>query len=273
MVVNMAILFRRENILRLFHIFNHSMVVVGLITGKWWYWILSLAIWYIIGTLGISIGYHRYLAHQSFETNRWKAILFSLIGCLATGGSPIAWAGAHRMHHADPDGKLDPHSPHVIGALRSYLHIWDPLIIPRRFVRDLIRDPFQRFLHRKYFWILLIWATSLYYAGLEIGIFVYSVPAALAFHAFGHINSFGHKFGYRNFPTKDTSFNNWWVNILTCGEGWHNNHHKYPRSYRIGLRPNEPDIGAWVLEKLPIMDKVNFNFPTRSTVKNNGCGS
>jgi fatty-acid desaturase len=237
-----------SNKLRAFHLLNHIALIAGLYFGELWMWVGSFLIWNIIGSIGISIGFHRLLSHKSLEVSEALEKAFCLIGCLATGGSPLSWAGAHRMHHAYPDGDLDPHSPKIKGAAKVYLHLWGQVNIKRKFVSDLIRSPFHCWVHRNYFLILTMWVAGLYTINPLVGIFCYSVPATFAFHSFGLINTLCHKFGYRNYETRDSSTNNWFVNIFTCGEGWHNNHHRYPGSYRIRRRRFEFDLSAFIIE-------------------------
>lgn len=242
-----------SNRIRLIHILNHLALVYGAIYGQWWMWIVAFGVWNIIGSFGISIGYHRLLSHRSFETTTTLEKLFATIGCLASGGPPISWAGAHRMHHAHVDEPQDPHSPLVIGRLRSYFHLWNNFQINRRYVADLVSDRYLMFLQRNYFRILVVWASILFLIDPLVGVFGFCIPSVFAFHAFGLINMLCHGFGYRNFEIEDSSTNHWLANVFTCGEGWHNNHHKYPRSYRIGLKPGEWDLSAKILETLPIM--------------------
>ena len=238
--------------LRLAHGFNHIALLVGVFSfdTQWWMWGIALLVWNFIGTIGISIGFHRLLSHRSFFPPKWFVYASSFVGCLATGGSPLSWVGSHRMHHAHPDKESDPHSPVVKGRTRIYFHLWGKVNIPRRMLRDLLQSKYQKFLHRHYFLILAIWATALYLIHPLVGLFVYSVPAVIAFHSFGLINTLCHGFGYRNFQTADSSSNNWFVNLWTCGEGWHNNHHYRPSSYRIGVNKYEFDISARVIELL-----------------------
>ena len=139
--------------------------------------------------------------------------------------------------------------------MEAIYHAWKPFIIRRRYIRDQLKSPYLKFLHRYYFFILLLYAGLFYWISIPLGIFVYSGPAALAFHGFGLVNTFGHFHGYRNFETKDNSTNSWIANLITWGEGWHNNHHKYPSSYRMGFKPNELDISAWVIENVPFIAK------------------
>ncbi len=157
------------------------------------------------------------------------------------------------MHHTFVDTEQDPHSPSILGRLRSYLHLWNDFQINRRFVGDLVGDPYLMFLQRNYFLIVVGWALALYAIHPLVGIFGFSVPAVFAFHGFGLINMLCHEYGYRNFDVGDSSTNHWLANVFTCGEGWHNNHHRFPRSYRIGVKPGEWDISARLLEILPIM--------------------
>ncbi len=244
--------------LRFFHLFNHCALVSGLFLYSPLWLLLSFFVWWLIGSLGISIGFHRLLSHKSFRTTSFLGNIFTFIGCLATGGGPVAWVGAHRMHHMHTDKPKDPHSWKEIGALRVYTHYWSPLTIRYSVVRDLLKKPFIVYLQRNYFLIISLWSGTLYLWDPVIGIFAYSAPSVLAFHAFGMINLFGHIHGYRSYNTMDSSTNSWVANLLTFGEGWHNNHHKYPTSYRIGLGRHEYDISAWFLEKFNIISKDNF---------------
>ncbi len=245
--------FTPTKILQLLHVANHLLLILGLLWGQWWMWLAGFAWWYVIGTLGISIGFHRLLSHRSFRTYPWFEKLCTYLGCLATGGSPLGWVGVHRMHHQQPDKAGDPHSPLVIGAWRSYTHNWGTLQIKRRHIKDVLKMPHVRFAHRHYFKILLAWAGLLFLIDPLWGIFGYALPSVLAFHAYGQINTFCHYFGYQTHATGDSSRNNWFVNILTCGEGWHNNHHRFPNDYRIGKKFWEWDPGAWVLERCKLI--------------------
>ena len=234
--------------LRILHLVNHVALIYGIFYGAWWMWLVSLVAWNFIGSIGISIGFHRLLSHQSFKSSCFFEKFASLIGCFATGGSTIAWVGSHRLHHMGSDQGTDPHSPSQKGFLRVYLHLWGKVYIPRKLVRDLLKSRFHCFLHRYYFHIVVSVAFTLYLIDPFIGIFVYSIPSVIAFHAFGLINTLCHSLGDRNYDTNDSSTNNWFVNLWTCGEGWHNNHHRYPSSYRIGLRPHEVDLSAFIIE-------------------------
>lgn len=238
--------------LRLYHIANHLLSAWAIYTyGPQWIPI-SLLIWLFIGSFGISIGFHRLLSHRSFSASPRMTNILATIGCLATGGSPLGWAGAHRLHHAAKTPEEDPHAWERLGKVRVYCHAWKQVVIPRRLIQDLLSVPYLRWLHRNYFLFLFVWAAGLYLIHPSVGAFGYSLPAVFAFHGFGLINLFGHLHGYRNFETNDSSTNSWVANLLTCGEGWHNNHHRFPSLYRVGLGRFEFDISAWLIEHLPI---------------------
>lgn len=235
--------------LRIVHIFNHLMLVAGIVYGPWWAFVASFLVWQVIATIGVSLGFHRYLAHRSFETYEWFSTLMIYLGCLACGGTPLGWVGAHRLHHANVDTEKDPHSPLMLGFWRTYLHLWKPFHIPPRILRDLLKNKHVIFCQRNYFKIILGWAALLLMIDPLVMIFGFCVPGVLAFHSYGLINAVSHKYGYRTYESKDkSSRNNWIASIFTAGEGWHNNHHKFPSKYRIGLKWWEFDPGAWVLE-------------------------
>jgi stearoyl-CoA desaturase (delta-9 desaturase) len=80
-----------------------------------------------------------------------------------------------------------------------------------------------------------------------------AVRTVFTYHTTGFVNSASHKWGYRNFETHDDSRNNWWVALLSWGEGWHNNHHAHQRSARHGLRWFEIDVTYWSLRVLELM--------------------
>ncbi len=263
----MRIFSNRTFILRLFHVFNHIAFIYGLFVYGFFPLGLSLACWFIYGCFGISIGFHRLLSHKSFEAHPVGYYLMSILGSLATGGSPITWVGAHRLHHTYPDHKGDPHSMQNQNSLSIYFHLWKPFFIRRKHIRELVKDPFQVFLHRHYFLLLTVFAGLLYALSPFIGIFCYSVPAVMAFHAFGMINTFGHSHGYRTFETSDHSTNSWIANLLTWGEGWHNNHQRYPKRYRIGINSMEIDISAWIIENVPFIATQRFRQTHSSDTK------
>ncbi len=219
---------------------------------------------YIWHALGICIGYHRYLSHRTFTTSRFMEYFWVLPGYLAFEGSPIWWAVMHRAHHRWVDTELDPHSPRF-GLFHAHIgwtmdKTYRSHINPKTQAKDLINDPIYKFLEqdgdwtkahtinfsigfgfRAILWALFGWQVAL--ASLLAGLAVLQIPLML--NVFCHMKSLG----YKNYNTEDDSVNVWWVGLLACGEGWHNNHHASPGSAQSGIKPFEFDL-AWQVIKL-----------------------
>jgi sn-1 stearoyl-lipid 9-desaturase len=215
---------------------------------------LMLALWFICGTIGITLCYHRLLTHRSFQTPKIVEYLLTVIGTLNWQGGPVRWVGTHRLHHRDSDQAGDPHSPehgftwsHVLWTL----HKDGPGFRPYEAAKDLLRDPVTRGLDRFFYLPQFALCGLLYGVGHLIGgpwlglswlIWGTCVRTVVGYHATWFVNSASHTWGYRNFHTPDGSRNNWWVALLTCGEGWHNNHHAQQRSAAHGMRWFELDV-------------------------------
>jgi fatty-acid desaturase len=231
-----------------------------------WSGLAVCVIVYILCGLGITLGYHRLLTHRSFRTPRLVEYFFALLGALAAQGGPITWVAAHRRHHAYADEDGDPHSPregpwwaHFVWWM-YYNPVLDDPDTKHQNVKDLVRDPFYRFLDRFELLPPIMLGAILYGLGelwdgvglswLVWGIFV---RTTLLFHATWFVNSATHIWGYRNFETRDLSTNLWWVALLALGEGWHNNHHAYQRSARHGLRWWEFDFTFLTIQALSLV--------------------
>lgn len=232
--------------------------------------ITLFVLFYFWHALGVTIGYHRLLAHRSFACPKVIEYFFVLGGYLAFEGSPIWWATIHRAHHRYQDTPLDPHSPRngIFHAHVGWLldRGYKSYISPEKQGKDLIADPIYRFLEHGGKWhrahataivintlfrliILAIWGWVPFLASLLAGIAVLQVPLML--NVFCHLP----KLGYKNYATADDSVNVWWVALLAMGEGWHNNHHASPGSARTGLRSFEFDL-SWLI--IQAMSKVGL---------------
>jgi stearoyl-CoA desaturase (delta-9 desaturase) len=235
----------------------HGGALAAPFTFAWWGVGLMLVLWWISGGLGICLGFHRLFTHRSFETYRPVRWLIAWLGSLAGQGHVITWVADHRKHHARSDREGDPHSP-VDGAWWSHM-VWLAWTDGseaveahrRRWAPDLLKDPGLRLIDRMFFVSNFLLAGALFGVGYWLG----GLPAALTavvwgvfvrlvfvLHATFLVNSATHMWGYRNYPTRDNSRNLWWVALLTYGEGWHNNHHAYPRMARCGHRWWEIDL-------------------------------
>ena len=216
--------------------------------------IFLLAGLYTITMLGETVGYHRMLTHQSFAAPAWVRACFLIAGAMSFTGDPLTWAGTHLKHHAHSDDDDDPHSPlkgfwHAhLGWLFNQKSFCSPTKV---YAARLLEDPVAMFVHRtRFFWLglsLLIpfaiggWTGLLWGGGVRI---------FLMTHATWSVNSICHTFGRRAFDTTDVSRNNWLVGLLAFGEGWHNNHHAFPRSAFHGLRWWQFDLSALLIRLL-----------------------
>jgi fatty-acid desaturase len=205
---------------------------------------LMVGLHWLTGGIGICLGFHRHLTHLSFSTYKPVRWLLAFIGGLAGEGSVIDWVANHRKHHAHSDQEGDPHSPHE-GPWWSHmfwLAFWKGPELHaehiRRWVPDLVKDPVLRwigamFLPSHFLAAAVIGAAGYAYGGywMATSFLVWGMFVRLVFvlHSTWFVNSASHMWGYKNYETTDDSRNNWWVAIITYGEGWHNNHHKYPR--------------------------------------------
>ena len=244
----------------------HILAGWSLFNLSWTGLIVSLVLWWISGSLGIGVGYHRLQTHRGFKAPRWLERVLATFGTLALQSGPISWVTTHRLHHAYTDTERDPHSPqkgfwwaHMGWLFRGTAQV-QPEAIRRRYSPDLLRDPFMVFLDNYY------WLTTVVVAGALLAFFGWQVMlmgiflrTVFGWHATWLVNSATHMWGYRRFESRDDSRNNALVAAVSFGEGWHNNHHTYPRSARHGLTWSEPDIN-WmqirVLERLGLATEV-----------------
>jgi len=208
----------------------------------------------------ITGGYHRYFAHKTYQTSRPFQFVLAFFGCSATQKGPLWWAGHHRVHHkyTDQPGK-DTHSPRD-----GFYHSHQGWIFESRFdgsaldqIRDFAQYPELIWLNRWHVAPAIALAVFCYLVGGFSGLYWgFAVSTVLLWHATYSINSLAHIFGKRVYATPDDSKNNWWLGILTLGEGWHNNHHHFCVSARQGFRWWEIDITYYVLRGLQAIGVV-----------------
>ena len=210
--------------------------------------VMAALVW-MTGSWGICLGFHRYLTHRSFELPKWLGYFFVTMGTLAVQTGPITWVGQHRMHHAHSDTDKDPYNAsrglwwsHLGWALHNHPDDFDDPQTLREYTKDFCDDRYYQFLNNNVIFVQLLLGVVLYLLGgipwVVWGIFV---RLTLVWQQTLSVNSAAHKWGYQNFDTSDLSTNCWWVGIIAWGEGWHNNHHAFPKSARHGLRAWEVD--------------------------------
>lgn len=221
---------------------------------------------YLLQGFGISVGYHRLFSHRSFQANRLLTFLIALCGAIAGQGPISRWVTHHRLHHRFTEKPGDPHSPHVNSFW--YAHIgwrFDPNTYKYENENKKIWNEWPAeiiWLDRFIPILLLLHPLILYTIGsweyVEWG---YFIPVVLLWHVTFAVNSFSHRYGSRDFKTDDESRNIPLVALLMWGEGWHNNHHAFPKSARFAMQWYQIDFGyylIWFFEKCRLISKVTI---------------
>lgn len=232
---------------------------------------------YAIRMIGITAFYHRYFAHKTFKTNRLTQFVFALIGSSATQRGPLWWASHHRHHHYYSDTSDDVHNSHQglwwshMGWFLSDKHFKTRLdLIPdfARFKELILLDRFDIFIPVACMLLLYglgsfleSFAPSLGTSGAQMLVWGYFISTILLLHATLCINSLAHRVGSQRFKTDDSSRNNLFLAVLTFGEGWHNNHHRFPNSARQGLKWWEIDISYYVIK---LLEKIGLVWGVKS---------
>ncbi|HET6810629.1 MAG TPA: fatty acid desaturase [Acidimicrobiales bacterium] len=227
---------------------------------------------YVAGGLGVTVGFHRLFSHRAFVAGPPVRAALAVLGSITLQGPVTQWVTDHRKHHAFSDRPGDPHSPHTSGggargALVGFFHAHVGWMFVTKgmergeiYGRDLYADRLIRTIDRLY----LVWVAVSLLVPFGVGWLVRGTVGGavealvwggllrifLFHHATFCVNSVCHLFGRRPYETRDRSRNNWFVALLTFGEGWHNNHHGFPRSARLGLTGAQLDPGWWLVRGL-----------------------
>ncbi len=240
----------------------HLMCLGPILVGWSWAALGVAFALYWIRAFAITAFYHRYFSHRTFRTSRVAQFLFALLGASAVQRGPLWWAAHHRLHHRNSDGPKDVHSPHQHGFWWSHIGwITAPANFPTRLdvVPDFARYPELRMLDRFDMAAPALLAGGLFGLGSLLGgmgvntsgpqmlIWGFFISTVVLFHATCLINSAAHRVGRRRYATRDQSGNSLWLALLTLGEGWHNNHHRYPVAARQGFFWWEIDVTYYVL--------------------------
>ncbi len=251
----------------------HLACGLAFFTGVSW---VALAIcigFYYIRMFAITGWYHRYFSHKSFKTSRTVQFIFAYLGNTSAQRSALWWAAHHRHHHRFSDKPEDSHSPIQQGFLRSHM-FWfmtpDNKKIKWDNIKDLTKFPELMWLNKNQwlapissalFMVLLgagleFFAPQLHTNAWQMLVWGFFISTTLCFHGTYTINSLGHMFGSRRYKTEDDSRNNFWLSLITMGEGWHNNHHYYQNSARQGFYWWEIDMSyylLWTMSKLGLV--------------------
>jgi fatty-acid desaturase len=238
--------------------------ILLLIVLPWYHSLLMIFMTVFLTKIGSSIGFHRYFSHKSFEVEPWKEWVFAIAGTLATTLTVFHYTVGHGQHHKESDTDLDVHSP---GQLNVYENLF--LIMPeqsakalRRLEKDkwVFENKAALFSHNWFYFIIFGWILFLGLINPLLILTCYAIPAGHALWSTllsrwpMHVRSIG----YRNFDLPDDSINSTFLNYLSLGEGLHNNHHRYPRSYTHNSagKKGEWDCVGWVIKHLLMKKKI-----------------
>lgn len=229
------------------------------ITFSWQMATLTAFMYVMTIGVGVSVTYHRYLTHHSFKMHPVLSYIGRFFAAMSGTGSPVMWVLTHRMHHVNSDKEFDPHPPKKI--LHTLFGKYTK--VDTNSMSTLIRDPFNKFLHQYYFAILTLYGAFWALFGVEFFYYGFVFPIFVAVIASNLLNVLGHSvklLGYRSYNTSDKSSNNIIMGFLGFGEGWHNNHHRFPGSANFGLKNFELDIGFILIkiwEPFGLVTKIN----------------
>ncbi len=228
--------------------------------------IVLMLISFYVRMFCVTAGYHRYFSHRSYETSRVMQFLLALLGSMATQRGPLWWSAHHRHHHAHSDSGDDLHSPVQDGFWFSHLG-WiftDSSDITKwALIQDFSRFPELRLIDKFYWAPPFLFGLMLYILfDIEGVVWGYLLPTVLLWHVTYIINSLCHIWGYQRYKTEDSSRNNFLFALMTMGEGWHNNHHRYCASVNQGWFWYEIDVTYYILLAMKRLGLVwNFKYP------------
>jgi stearoyl-CoA desaturase (delta-9 desaturase) len=243
----------------------HAACLLVFLVGFSWIALGLCVALYLLRMFAITGFYHRYFSHKTFKTTRAFQFVMAVWGLTAIQRGPLWWAAHHRHHHRHSDEHPDLHSPKQRGMIWSHM-FWFTTEAAfgtnQKAVHDLAKYPELRFLDRFDTFVYIAFAVALFFIGVgldtlfpslgtsgwQILVWCFFVSTVLTYHGTYTINSLSHKFGSQRYKTGDDSRNNFWLALLTLGEGWHNNHHHYQSSVRQGFYWYEIDITYYTLK-------------------------
>ena len=173
--------------------------------------------YYILASIGITFGYHRYFSHREFEAPLWLQTIFLYFGLLCGGRSALTWSAVHRMHHAYTDTPKDPHSPLYKKWYEILFSLWRVKFIPRKFCKDLLSNKQVMHFHR-HGWKYLVF-TYLIFSVINLNLFYIALLVYVySYIGFGMLNYIGH--------SQVGPINSMLINLFAPFEGNHKDHHE-----------------------------------------------
>lgn len=237
-----------------------------------WYGLVAFfVLHWMTGSIGICLGYHRYLSHRSMKLRGPAKFFAMLCGTVSGEGTPFMWAATHRLHHARSDQKGDPHSPndgswwsHILWLFLRYTPKHKSRLY-ERYIPELLDQPMLKFFEKTQgLWLAFVglsllaggYALGGWYGAASMVLWGFCLRMVAMYHGTWCVNSATHMWGYKNYETRDRSRNLWWVALIAYGEGWHNNHHAHPHTARAGHRWWEVDTTWWAIRGLQLIGQA-----------------
>ncbi len=238
----------------------HIAAVIALFMFSWQALAVTVVLWWVSGSLGIGMGFHRLLTHRGYKTPKAVEYFLTICGTLALEGGAIDWVATHRIHHSMTDQPGDPHTPrdgkwwsHMGWILTGTAQQHSPEVL-RRYAPDLMKDRFHVWLNKHFYLpVVAVGLALFFFGGWSVLMWGMFLRTTFGLHMTWLVNSATHIWGTRRFETGDDSTNNTLIALLTFGEGWHNNHHAYPTAARHGLRWYEIDINWYGIRTLQLL--------------------
>jgi stearoyl-CoA desaturase (delta-9 desaturase) len=233
----------------------HVLAIVGIWRlGFSWKGLAIAVFFYYLRMFGTTAGYHRYFAHKAYKTSRAFQFFLAVLAQSSTQKGVLWWAAHHRNHHKYSDKPEDIHSMKLRGFIWSHfgwilMHKYDATEWQE--IQDFAKYPELRWLNRFHVVPTIVLATTLYiFGGWTWLVWGYFVSTSVLWHGTFSINSLAHWLGRRRYATTDESRNSLFLALITMGEGWHNNHHYYPKSTSQGFYWWEIDMTYYILRAL-----------------------
>lgn len=230
-----------------------------------WSWGLTAFLFaiYSISNLSITVCYHRYFSHRTYDVPAWVQFLFLLVGSMAFQGSALRWATDHRRHHREVDSDEDPYTINkgFFHAHLGWMLFKDHHPEVNNFPPDLKRNKWVMLQDKYYVYVasfmgfivpgLIGWAFGFgFWTGMLVGGLTRIV---LSQHSTFLINSAAHSFGNQPYTDKNSARDSFAMAVLTFGEGYHNYHHFFQFDYRNGVRWYHWDPTKWVIRLMAIV--------------------
>ena len=203
---------------------------------------VAIITFYCYSIFGVSMMLHRYYSHKSFKLHPVVKWFFTIFAVLAGRGSPIGWVYIHRLHHATSDTEKDPHSPHFdTFKFVGFKPIYDDTKPINYFIVKELLTPTHINIDKYYMLIVLAYVLLLGLINTNLIFYMWALPVFLVSVSQIAFNYFAHKYGHRNFETKDRSTNNIYLWPFILGDAWHNNHHAHAEKISSKVKPFELD--------------------------------